>query len=43
MPWRSASSTVSAVLGMVVSKPSPKKTTSLFGLAFAIASASSGE
>jgi len=43
MPSRSAASTVSAVLGMVVSKPSAKKITSRSGLARASASASSGE
>ena len=43
MPSRSACSTVSAVDGMVVSKPRPKNTTSRSGLLRASASASSGE
>jgi hypothetical protein len=38
-----ALSTVRAVLGMVVSKPSAKKTTGLSGFSFAIRKASRGE
>ena len=43
MPSRSACCTVSAVHGIVVSKPSPKNTTSRSGFARASASASIGE
>ena len=42
-PWSRAVSTAAAVPGAVVSKPTPRKTTSLSGFCFAMSMASTGE